>query len=345
MNKTQLQIGINLGGWLSQYQQYDHAHFQSFITAADIRRIAEWGFDHIRLPVDYPVLEDDAHPGEYLESGFGYLDDCISWCADNHLRVVLDLHKAPGYAFHSLDKVSLFDDPAMQSRLINLWAEIARRYGKYTDSVAFELLNEMVLPESAPWNALYPRIVAKIREIAPHSLIVIGGNYYNAADQLQYLDLLPDENIYYTFHFYLPMVVTHYRASWVPWLVDYGEVVAYPGDSIVPDADFLQKHAQQSNHPELAPALRFDRAYLEEKLKPAIDFSRQHNQPLYCGEFGVIDIAPLENRLNWMRDFVSLLREYNMGRALWSYKAMDFGLVDKDGNVISEELVRIAAEK
>ena len=42
------QAGVNLGGWLSQYRQYDHDHFKSFITADDIQKIAGWGLDHVR---------------------------------------------------------------------------------------------------------------------------------------------------------------------------------------------------------------------------------------------------------------------------------------------------------
>jgi aryl-phospho-beta-D-glucosidase BglC (GH1 family) len=53
------QNGVNLGGWLSQYRRYEHDHFRTFITRRDIEQIAAWGFDHIRLPVDYPVLESD----------------------------------------------------------------------------------------------------------------------------------------------------------------------------------------------------------------------------------------------------------------------------------------------
>ena len=66
MDKSSLKIGINLGGWISQYPAYDHRHFKAFITANDIKRIAGWGMDHVRLPVDYPLLEDDARPGVNL---------------------------------------------------------------------------------------------------------------------------------------------------------------------------------------------------------------------------------------------------------------------------------------
>jgi len=43
MDKSSLKIGINLGGWISQYPAYDHRHFKAFITVNDIKRIAGWG--------------------------------------------------------------------------------------------------------------------------------------------------------------------------------------------------------------------------------------------------------------------------------------------------------------
>ena len=86
-----------------------------------------------------------------------------------------------------------------------------------------------------------------------------------------------------------------------------------------------------------------DEQFLRRELQPAIDFIQQTGQPLYCGEFGVIDSAPRTSRLNWYRDFVSLLREYKIGRACWSYKLMNFGLVDQNGQVVDEELVKIVS--
>jgi len=40
--------GINLGGWISQYQVFSKEHFDTFITEKDIETIAEAGFDHVR---------------------------------------------------------------------------------------------------------------------------------------------------------------------------------------------------------------------------------------------------------------------------------------------------------
>jgi endoglucanase len=340
MNKNALMTGINLGGWISQYPSLDHEHFKSFITAADIDRIAAWGFDHVRLPVDYPVIEDDANPGVLKEDGMAYIESCLGWCAKHDMPAILDLHKAPGFAFDEHGKADLFNETSLQDRFINLWKLIAHRYaGRLEDELAFELLNEITLPDSSPWNALVKKTVAAIREIDPSRLIVIGGNYYNSASELKNLDLPADENILYTFHFYLPLSVTHQKAPWIQVMVEYNRTVNYPGEKAVG----LEKVVNETTHmfgDELNVV--FDKEYLRRLLMPAVEFARKIGQPVYCGEFGVYEVAPMATRLNWTRDFVELLKEYNLGHALWSYKALDFGLVDKTGNVVNEELVKIA---
>ena len=87
------QKGINLGGWLSQC---DHSkdRYESFVTEKDFAQIAAWGFDHVRLPFDYELLETDS--GETLDENFQYLDRAIQWGNSYKLSVILDLHKTAG---------------------------------------------------------------------------------------------------------------------------------------------------------------------------------------------------------------------------------------------------------
>jgi aryl-phospho-beta-D-glucosidase BglC (GH1 family) len=70
--------GVNLGGWLSQYNDTTKEYYDTFIVEDDIDRIKNAGFDHVRIPVDYDILEDEA--GNPKEGGYMYLDKCISWC-------------------------------------------------------------------------------------------------------------------------------------------------------------------------------------------------------------------------------------------------------------------------
>ncbi len=352
MQKESLKIGVNLGGWISQYKKFDYHHFDSFIVEEDIRKIAGWGFDHVRVPVDYPVLEEDAHPGVYLESGFAYLDHCLAWCQKHGLRMILDIHKAPGYSFTNTLEAdatgvnSLFTDDAMQQRFVNLWDALTRRYlGQAQDALAFELLNEMVLPESSPWNKLAQKAINQIRSADTQRLIIIGGNYYNAVDELANIHVNPDPEMLFTFHFYDPIVVTHQKAPWVIEMDKFNRSVDFPCE--IPD---LESYIR-TNYPVHIPRYeksfgrRLDRSFLVDMLAPAKRFMEKNNAPLYCGEFGVIDRAPMQTRINWTREFISALNDYKIGYGYWSYKQMDFGLVDHNGNLVSKDLLKVVTQQ
>lgn len=338
--------GVNLGGWLSQYRAAIIEHFDTFITERDLEQIASWGIDHVRVPIDYPVFEDDASPGVYKEEGLQYLDQCVEWCQRRGLGMVLDLHHAPGYSFGTLEQNSLFDDPQMQARFVAIWEMLARRYRSVGNWLQLELLNEVVEPTSARWNSLAHRTIAAIRAIDPERTIVFGGNRYNAIEQLAQIDVLPDdEHIMYTFHFYKPMVLTHQRASWVPVLRDLTEPIDYPGDytSIMQE---LQAQIPEAERPHLSSPLGvMDRSALETLVQPAVDFLTQTGKPLYCGEYGAIENAALASRINWHRDLVDILLGLGIGRAVWSYKEMNFPLADSSGRVVSEELVRAISRR
>jgi hypothetical protein len=347
MEKEALKVGVNLGGWISQYQEFDYQHFDTFILEDDIQRIGDWGFDHVRLPVDYPVLEDDANLGQLNPRGMENIDNCLQWCQRFGLRLVLDLHRAPGYSFtHTLEadgteaQNTLFTDLAMGERFVSLWEALTRRYlNQSGDDLAFELLNEMVLPDSSPWNALAQKTINAIRRIDPQRLIVVGGNYYNSVEELQNIELAEDPHLLCTFHFYLPMTVTHQKASWVPAMREFNQSIDYPG---TPEGleEFLDENPQYSSQLHELANRFIDKDYLREALQPAIEHIQRTGHTLYCGEFGVIDQAPMDTRVRWNQDFCALLRAYNIGYAYWTYKALDFGLVDEQGQVVSKQLIQ-----
>ena len=84
-----LDRGINLGGYLSQCE-HNREHYENYINKSDIERIAGWGFDHVRLPIDYEVLETEE--GEPIEEGYSIVDRAVNWCKECGLSIVLDLH-------------------------------------------------------------------------------------------------------------------------------------------------------------------------------------------------------------------------------------------------------------
>ena len=175
--------GVNLGGWLSQCP-HTRERYETFIGEEDIHRIRDWGLDHIRVPVDYELVEDAQ--GARREEGFAYIQRAIDWSRDCGLNMILDLHKTCGFSFDAGEhECGFFEDAALQERFYRLWEEFARRFGRYADTLSFELLNEVTEQRyCAAWNRIAAACIARIRAIAPTVKILVGGYWNNSIEAL-----------------------------------------------------------------------------------------------------------------------------------------------------------------
>lgn len=336
------QKGVNLGGWISQFAEYDTHHFDTFITEKDIAYIASLGFDHVRVPVDYNVLEDEE--GNVIESGFAYLANCLQWCQKHDLHMLIDLHECYGYSFDPLkvdmDRKIFFYDEKLQTRFLNLWKEIATRFKDYPDTVAFEPLNEVVLYEvSDAWNRLVRKYIEMMRGICPDAYIVIGGVQYNHVSNVKLLDPPYDDKIVYNFHCYEPFLFTHQGAYWVDYMpADFRVEYPLPLDEYKrlseEKVDIHDGVLFMDEVKELGPEF-FDIIF-----KDAIDVAIKYDAPLYCGEYGAIDLSDNPSKIRWLKDIHTAFKKHGIGRALWNYKEKDFGFVDDSFKEVQEEFIR-----
>jgi len=305
--------GINLGGWLSQCD-YSEDRLNNFITESDIARIASWGLDHVRIPIDYNVLEND--DGSYKAEGFARIERAIGWCTSRGLKVILDLHKTAGFSFDDAhNEHGFFDSEPLQERFCLLWEELARCFGKHHENVAFELLNEVTAKEYIDiWNRLTVACVKRIRAFAPDTLILIGSYYNNSAEAVK--DLAPpcDDKIIYNFHCYEPLKFTHQGATWTD-LINPEERMAFDTSGSTEE-------------------------FFENLFAEAIETAKKNNTVLYCGEYGVIDRATPEDTVKWYKAINAVLEKHGIARAAWSYKEMDFGIGDSRLDEVREELIR-----
>ncbi|MBP3217608.1 MAG: cellulase family glycosylhydrolase, partial [Lachnospiraceae bacterium] len=300
------------------------------------------GFDHVRVPVDYNVLEDEK--GHRIESGFDYLRACREWCEAYGLHMLIDLHECYGYSFDPLkvdmDRKKFFYDAALQQRFLTLWEQIAEEFKDYPDQVAFEPLNEVVLMEVADaWNELAGRWIRMMRTIVPDSWLVIGGVCYNNVLSVPLLDLPMDEKVVYNFHCYEPMIFTHQGAYWVEQM---------PKDFRIGYPRTLEeyKEAGKQLNSDLGGAIynegisEIGEGFFEDIFAPALKKAEEDNAPLYCGEYGVIDLADNEDKIRWLTDIHNVFKRHGIGRALWNYKEKDFGMQDESFASIRDEFIR-----
>ena len=332
--------GVNLGGWLSQC---DHTkeRYDNFIKEEDIEVIKNWGLDHIRVPIDYDLVEDNE--GNYKEDGFAYLDKVLDWAEKYGLNMILDLHKTFGFSFDDGEaETGFFENASYQERFYKLWEEFAKRYGKYSDRLCFEILNEVTEKEYCDiWNEISTKCIKRIRAIAPDIKILLGGYYNNSIEALKDLALPVDENIVYNFHCYEPLVFTHQGGYWVagmdtnfrmPFDVTYGKYNEYTEQN-------LARYA--ADFSDFDPDKVMGVEYFENLVSEAVRVAEERNVALYCGEYGVINLATAEDTMNWYKMICSVFEKHGIGRAAWSYKEMDFGLVDDHMKSVIDELVKI----
>ncbi|EIN13909.1 exo-beta-1,3-glucanase [Punctularia strigosozonata HHB-11173 SS5] len=118
--------GVNLGGWLvlepwitpslfdatgnanivdewtfGQLQSKSTAtaalqnHWNTWITESDFAAIAGAGLNHVRLPIGYWAF--DVSGGEpYIQGQLPYLQKAVTWAGNHGLKLIVDLHGAPG---------------------------------------------------------------------------------------------------------------------------------------------------------------------------------------------------------------------------------------------------------
>ena len=335
--------GVNLGGWLSQCN-HDKQHYDSFINENDIAQIAEWGLDHVRVPVDFELFYSDEEG--WLEEGFLYIDTCIAWCKKYHLNMILDLHKTVGYTFDdSLYSKDFFHSEILQQKFLTLWEEMAQRYGKYSSFLAFELLNEVVdIEVSDIWNGIANQAILLIRQYAPTTYIIIGGARNNSVSTVKLLDKPYDDRIVYTFHFYEPLIFTHQSAYWIPSMsTEFSMSYPAKGKEFVMNTkrQLSEDNCEIYEEVSLMEEDVIGPAFYEKALSEVILLAKERKVALYCGEYGVIDQADSESTLNWYKDVQSVFEKYNISRAAWTYKGKDFGIIDLHNSDIQKQVISL----
>lgn len=144
-----------LGQKLGQAQAYSvlKPHWDSWVTLADFDKIAKSGFNCVRLPVGYWAYDNAGTP--FVSGAAPYVDQAIAWARQVGVKVIIDLHGAPGSqngfdnSGQRLDNGPQWQKGNNVARTLSVLRTIQTKYGasSYDDIVAgIELLNEPLTP-------------------------------------------------------------------------------------------------------------------------------------------------------------------------------------------------------
>jgi len=315
--------GFNLLDYFSPSQPGNSG--ANLTTEDDLKWMADWGFDFVRLPMAYPRYlsfdrSKDITIDEVYKTDPKMLDDIdqLIFIAQKHgLHVSLNLHRGPGYCinagFH--EPFNLWKDKTAQDAFNFHWGMWAERYKNISsDKLSFDLLNEPAYIEDmndqfakkgpVP-GEIYHKVaegaVKAIRAVSPNRLIIADGN----SGGNNVIPELTELKIGQSCRGYWPGLVSHYQAPWVWKDPSQAPVPVWPGtiDGKV-----------------------FGRQQLEDFYKPWIEL-KDKGTGVHCGECGCWKKTPHSVFLAWFGDVVDILTKNGIGYALWNFRG-DFGILD-----------------
>jgi endoglucanase len=281
--------GVNILGYDPIWRSKEQGRFQEKY----FRLLQEAGFHSVRI---------NLHAFHHMETTNGWalrsswrevLDWAIKCAQEQHLMVILDLHE-----YNSLGS----EPEANKEKFLAFWRQISARYQDAPASVVFELLNEpskKLTP--ALWNEYLQEALTIIREKNPRRTVIAGPAFWNSIDHLPELKLpVNDTNLIVTVHYYQPMDFTHQGAAW---------------------ADRKDKLGVEW----LGTAEELSR--IKDDFDKAAAWGKEHHRPIFLGEFGAYDKAPMESRGRYIGAVARAAEERGWSWAYWQFDS-DFILYD-----------------
>lgn len=279
----------------------------------DFQWMAQWGFNFVRLPCSYWNWSSRSNWMVINDLSLQRLDRAIDLGRQYGIHTNLCLHRIPGYCVNSseAEPYQLFDSSheSMERALeaaVHHWRYLAERYKDAScDQLSFDLINEPpFMSDQSRYIEIARTLISAIREISPQRLIFADGADLGQTPVMG----LADQAIVQSTRGYLPKMVSHYTANWVP--TNEFESVA------IPAWPMTDSHGIVWNREKL-------RNELITKWQPLMKLGGH----VHVGEWGCYDKTPHDICLAWMSDLLSLWKEVGWGWAMWNLRGA-FGVLD-----------------
>lgn len=288
--------GVNLGEMLDAPREGDYG----LRLEPAFMELAAANFQTVRIPVrwsNHAAVTADATLDEFFAER---VDSVVDAMLAKGVFVILNVHNYRQLTGKPVQNNEAPVDPAVvEQRLLNIWAQLAKRYRNRSDRLLFEIFNEPVGPlEGKKWNVLGAEALRIIRQSNPQRVVLFGPTQWNHPKALAALVLPADPNLIVPVHVYDPAEFTHQGASWTPQFADKVGVAC---------CDTAQ------------------RKKMTDALDLAQRWSQEHGYPVVVGEFGSYEKADMASRVTYTRLFRDEVEKRGFSWTYWSF-AGGFGI-------------------
>jgi endoglucanase len=270
----------------------------------DFQWIADWGFDFVRLPLDYRCWSPGKNWKEISEPVLKEIDEAVEFGKRHQVHVCLNFHRAPGYCVNPpAEPFDLWSDTQALEACAFCWSHFAKRYkGVPNTQVSFNLLNEPGRVPEATYHRVVKGLVGAIREQDPDRLIIADGLEWGTKPVKSLVAL----KIAQSTRGYQPMQVSHYKAGWVR------------GSDRWPEPTWPLVEAGRP---------RVDKENLRQQRIEPWKALEKEGVGVHVGEWGAFQLTPHGVTLAWMHDNLDLWKDAGWGWALWNFRG-SFGILD-----------------
>ncbi len=279
----------------------------------DFEIIAQWGFDFVRLPLCYWCWSSEDDWFRMDEEPLKQIDQAVEWGRQYGIHVNINFHRAPGYCVNKdpliKPQTHLFADDAPLEAFCYQWAKFAERYKGIPNSrLSFDLVNEP--PGSPKLRDGYVRAmkhaIKAIRDVDPDRLICVDAYNYGKEPMLEFEGV---ENFYQSARGYAPAEITHFRAVWMPHLMNFPEELL--------------------KWPLVYKGKTYDKQFLRDTYETNWGAWEKSGGAVHVGEMGCHNMTPAPVMRAWLKDLLDVYKERNWGWALWRLRG-SFGVLDSN---------------
>ena len=268
-------------------KKFEKGFRESFVSRADCKTIKNLGFNCVRIPFNFRVIED--------KEGFQILKNIVNEMAKNRIFVILDMHAVPGSQnndWHSdSNGVALFwEKEVYRKRYYSNWKKISDEFKNNEWIAGYDVMNEPVTEKLDLLVNVYKNVVRTIRDNNDKHIIFLEGNQW--ASEIDMLQKIKGSNIAFSVHYYKPVQFTF------NWFLDS----RYPGTIL---------------------GKKWNKQTIKDDLKQYKDIARKMETVIYVGEFGVGSrCAYCGREYRWVEDILDLFDEFGFHWTYWTYKCV-----------------------
>ncbi|MFZ2657127.1 MAG: cellulase family glycosylhydrolase [Victivallales bacterium] len=203
-----------LPGWrgFNLLEKYHLEWSNKPFSEEDFKMISEFGFNFVRLPMDYRTWIEDGDWRKLNEKALKEIDQAVEWGGKYGIHVCINFHRAPGYSVAKpAERLDLWRDEEALEACVFHWSAFARRYKGIPNSrLSFNLFNEPGGVSDEVYYKVVKTVCEAIRKEDPDRLVISDGLQYGSRPCFKLRELKVAQSA----RGYSPGELTHYKAEW-----------------------------------------------------------------------------------------------------------------------------------